>query len=130
MNVALRVILGALLGISAWVISFVVSGALAALSAWPVSLRMHYSDLIANTSKVLVVIPCVIALGAIFRKIFRSHRTLFSVAAMSTALVVESAATLFPPGSWGLVVLPFLFGPAVVAYLLDLSRSNSRSSGP
>lgn len=130
MKIVLRVFLGAILGISAWVISFFVSGALAVLSAWPVSLRMHYSDLIANTSKVLVVIPCVIALGAIFGKMFSSHRTLFAIAAMSIALVVESAATLFPPGSWGWVVLPFLFGPAVVAYLLGLSRSNSSSSGP
>jgi hypothetical protein len=39
---------------------------------------------------------------------------------MSLALVAESTATLFPPGSLGLVVLPFLFGPVVAAYLLDL----------
>src|SRR6476660_5121199 len=123
MKLALRVLLGAVLGISAWVISFLVSGALTVSSAWPLSLRMHYPDLIANTSKVLVAISCVIALGAIFRKMFGSHRALFSIAAMSIALVVESAATAFPPGSWGLVVLPFLFGPAVVGYLLDLSRS-------
>jgi hypothetical protein len=74
--------------------------------------------------------PCVIALGAIFRRMFSSHRTLCAIAAMSIALVAESTATLFPPASWELVVLPFLFGPAAVAYLLDLLRSNSRSSTP
>ena len=120
MKVVLRVLLGAILGILAWVISFFVSGSLMVSSIWPVSWRMHYPDLIVNTSKLLVVIPCVIALGAIFRRMFSSHRALCAIAAMSLALVAESTATLFPPGSLGLVVLPFLFGPVVVAYLLDL----------
>ena len=121
MKIVLRVLLGAILGILAWVISFFVT--LVVLSAWPRSFWTHYHDLIANTSKVLVVSPCIIALGALFRRMFSSHRTLCAIAAMSIALVAESTATVFPPGSLELVVLPFLFGPAVVAYLLDLSRT-------
>jgi hypothetical protein len=128
MKIVLRMLLGAILGILAWAISFFFSDSLVVSSAWPASLRTHYPDLIANTSKILVVTPCVVALGAIFRRMFSSHRTLCAMAAMSVALVAESTATLFPPGSWELVVLPFLFGPAAVAYLLDLLRSNSRSS--
>ena len=119
MKIVLRVFLGAVLGILAWVISFFVSAFLMVLPAWPLSLRTHYPDLIVTTCKILVVTPCVVALGAIFRRMFRSHRTLCALAAMSVALVAESTAILFPPGSWGLVVLPFLLGPAVVAYLLD-----------
>lgn len=125
MKTVLRVFLGAILGILAWVISFFVTE-----SVVVASLRARYFDLIVNTSRILVVALCVIALGVIFRRMFSSHRTLCAIAAMSVAFVAESAATLFPPGSWGLVVLPFLFGPAVVAYLLDLLRSNSRLSRP
>jgi hypothetical protein len=121
MKIVLRVLLGAILGTLAWVIAFFAT--LAVLSAWPVSLLRHYPDLIVNTSKILVVTPCIVALGAIFRRLFSSHRTLCAIAAMSVALVAESVATLFPPGSLELVVLPFLFGPALVAYLLDLSRT-------
>ena len=121
MKIVLRVLLGAILGILAWVIAFFVT--LVVLSAWPRSFWTHYHDLIANTSKVLVVTPCIIALGALFRRMFSSHRTLCAIAAMGVALVAESAATVFPPGSLELVVLPFLFGPAVVAHLLDLSRT-------
>ena len=128
MKIALRVLVGAILGILAWVISFFAT--LAVLSAWPTSWRTHYLDLILNTSKIVVVTPCIVALGAIFRRMFSSHRTLCAITAMSVALVAESAATLFPPGSLELVVLPFLFGPALVAYLLDLSRSDSRSMRP
>ena len=130
MKMMLRVFLGAILGILAWVISFYVSESLVVSSAWPASLRLHHSDLVANTSTILVVIPCVVALGGIFRRMFSSHRTLCAIAAMSVALVAESAGTRFPPGPWALVVLPFLLGPAVVAYLLDLSRFDSRSSRP
>jgi len=130
MKIVLRVFLGVILGILAWAISFFVSGSLIVSSAWPASLRTHYPDIIVNTSKILVVTPCVVALGAIFRRMFSSHRTLCAMAAMSVALVAESIATLFPPGSWELVVLPFLFGPAAVAYLLDRWRPDSRSSGP
>jgi hypothetical protein len=113
------VLLGAILGTLAWVISLFAT--LAVLSAWPRSFWTHCHDLIANTSKVLVVTPCIIALGALFRRMFTSHRTLCAIAAMSVALVAESTATVFPPGSLELVVLPFLFGPAVVTYLLDLA---------
>jgi hypothetical protein len=120
MKIVLRVFLGAVLGILAWVISLFVS--LVVLSAWHASFRTNYFDLVVDASRILVVTPCVVALGALFRRMFSSHRTLCAIAAMSVALVAESMATLFPPGSWGLVVLPFLFGPAVVAYLLDRIR--------
>ena len=121
MKIVLRVLVGAILGTLAWVISFFAT--LAVLSAWPRSLWTHYPDLIGNISKILVVTPCIVALGAIFRRLFSSHRTLCAITAMSVALVAESTATVFPPGSLELVVLPFLFGPAVVAYLLDLART-------
>ena len=125
MKIVLRVLLGAILGTLAWVISFFVT--LVVLSAWPASLLTHYSDLIVNTSKILVVTPCIVALGALFRRMFTSHRTLCAIAAMTVALVAESTATLFPPGSLELVVLPFLFGPALVAYLLDPRARNPRT---
>lgn len=129
MKIALRVLLGTLLGILAWVIAFVVTAVLIMLPTWSTSMKAHHPDMIVITSKILVIIPCVVSLGAAFRKIFPSHRTLCAAVAMGLALIAESAAIRFPPGSWWLVVLPFLFGPAAVAYLLDLFRSNSRSTG-
>jgi hypothetical protein len=128
MKTVLRVLLGAILGIVAWVVSFFLTVFLIGLSGRSTLLRTQYHDIVPDAIKTLVVIPCVVALGIIFRRTFHSQRTLCALAAMGLALVAESAAIVFPPGSWGLVVVPFLFGPALVAYLLDRFRSGSHRS--
>jgi hypothetical protein len=129
MKILLRVLLGAVLGVLAWAIAFFGAAALIVWRVWPLSLRMHHPNLIVTTSVLLVVTPCVFALGLIFRRMFSAHRALCAIAAMSVALVFESALTVFPPGSPVLVVLPFLFGPLVVANLLDFLRHSPRGSG-
>src|SRR5215813_6603694 len=115
MKTALRVLLGAILGVLAWVVSFFLFNLLFVWSGWwfP-SLRKDHLEAVINTSQILAVTPCVIALAVVFRRMFRARRTLWAIVAMSSALLFISAITQFPPGSWGFVVLPFLLGPAFV----------------
>ena len=126
MKATLRVILGAILGVLAWAVSFFLFGLLLVWSAWPHSFRMHHPAIVANTSLVLAVTPCVIAVGAAFNRMFSTRPTLHAIVAMSIALVFVSWATQLPTGSWGFVVFPFLLGPAFVAYVLSYFRSVAR----
>ena len=117
MKMTLRVILGALVGVLGWALAFFVSGALTVAPIWPHTFRKHHFALIGPLSQIVVVIPCVVVLGILFRRMFGSHRTSCAIAAMAVALLAESLATMFPPGSVVFVVLPFLLGPAAVASL-------------
>ena len=130
MTAALRVLLGAMLGVLAWVVSFFLFNLLVVWSGWLTSLRTHHLVAVINTSQILAVTPCVIALGAAFGRMFGTRQTLCAIVAMSIALVFVSAATRFPPGSWSFVVLPFLLGPAFVAYVLSYLRSINRQIWP
>jgi lysylphosphatidylglycerol synthetase-like protein (DUF2156 family) len=126
MKSILRMALAALLGILAWVVMFFLFSFLVVWSAWPHSWRVQHPDLVLNTSRILAVTPCVIALGVAFNRLFRAEQTLHSIAAMTIALVVVSALTVFPPGSVAFVVLPLLLGPAFIVYVMRTHPGHPR----
>src|ERR1700753_1122018 len=94
MKSALRIILAAVLGVLAWVVMFFLFSFLVVWSAWPHSLRVQHPDVVLNTSRILAITPCVIGLGVACSRLFRTQQTLHSIAAMTIALVVVSAATV------------------------------------
>jgi len=137
MKIALRLLLGGLLGTAVLWASLYLYGLLAVWSLFPNPWWAHRYTAVAITSKALAFIPCVIALGFIFSKLFPTRATLYSAVTMTLVFLVAYSDTLLHPETigptlrltWEMLVV-FLFGPVLVVYVLRSSRSNNRWSGP
>ena len=97
----------------------------------------HHFRLVSVASETLVVVPCVVGLGLMFGRLYRSRPVLCAFASMALALLVPFAETLRTPERVGPTIrltweffLPFLIGPALIVYLARYARSDKRWSGP
>jgi hypothetical protein len=133
MKMAFRVLVGASLGTLVLWVSIYFYGLLAVWSPWSNWWWAHHPALVSSTSKILAFVPCVIALGVIFTKLFKTLPILSAFVAMGLAMLIAFAETLRTPElllptvrmNWEWFA-PFMVGPPLTVYVLNRLRSNNR----
>jgi F0F1-type ATP synthase assembly protein I len=128
------VLLGAVIGfVFVWV-AVTFYGLLAVWSPYSIGWWKHHIRAVMIGSQLLAVIPCVVILGLLLNRLYKTRPVLSAATSMSVVILAIYADTLWTPDlvgptirlTWNLF-LPFLIGPPLVVYLMRTVRSNSRS---
>ena len=137
MSIALRLLLGVVIGTLALWIALYFYGLLAVWSPWPRGWWLHDFSLVSVTSRILAWIPFVIVLGFIFVRLFKVRPTACALVAMTLTILIALGDTLSDPELLrstlpflSQFLVPFLVGPPLIVYILSRLRSNQRLERP